>query len=93
MKFGEQNGCLRYSSPTAIMGKKKGNIFRRLRGQSYFSLKKDCGSRNIKIFINIFFSPLYGAWFEDRVLKLKLLRCVVEGGQAIMEREGKSFFT
>jgi len=31
MTFGEQNGCLYYSSPAVIMGKKKGNRFRGLR--------------------------------------------------------------
>jgi hypothetical protein len=32
MKFGEQNGCIYYPSPAAIMGKMKGNQFRRLSG-------------------------------------------------------------
>ena len=66
--------------PCCNYGEKEGNQFRRLRGLSYFSLKKECASRNMKICINIFSILLYGAWFQDRILKLELLRCVVEGG-------------
>ena len=60
MTFGEQKGCLYYSSLAAIMEKKKGNQFRGLRGLSYFSLNKECASRNTKIYTNIFSILLYG---------------------------------
>jgi hypothetical protein len=60
MMFGEQNRCLCYSSPAAIMGKKKGNQFRGLRELLYFSLNKECASRNMKIYTNIFSILLYG---------------------------------
>jgi len=40
----------------AIMGgKRRGNQFRRLRGLSYFLIKKECGSRNMKNFYNSIF--------------------------------------
>ena len=35
----------------------------------------------MKVYINIFSILLYDLWFEGRILKLKLLGCVVEGGR------------
>jgi hypothetical protein len=74
-----------------VLGKKKGNQFRRLRGLSYFSLKKESGSRNMNIYINIFSILLYGTWYKDRNLKLKLLRCVVEVGRKEWKGEENPF--
>jgi hypothetical protein len=78
MKVVEQNRRIYYTSPAAIMGKKV-NQFRILRGLSYFSNKKEGGSINMKIYINIF--PL--CFTALRIVNLKLLRCVAEGGRQL----------
>jgi len=41
MAFGEQNGCLYYTSPAAIMGKRKEINFEDCEGYHIFHLRKN----------------------------------------------------